>query len=58
VKAHFETLEDQASAKDTAGFEKTYRKVMNNCTVCHADTKHGFIQVKIPEYNPYPNLAY
>ncbi len=58
VEAHFEDLEKQAEAKDKKAFEATYRKVMNNCTVCHADTKHGFIQVKVPDYNPYPNIAY
>lgn len=58
VEAHFEDLEKHAESGDDRAFEATYRKVMNNCTTCHADTKHGFIQVKLPEYNPYPNLAY
>ena len=58
VESHFEDLEKHAESGDKKAFEATYRKVMNGCTVCHADTKHGFIQVKLPEYDPYPNLAY
>lgn len=56
ILPNLEKLEKAAASGDTESFEKTYRKTMNNCTSCHADTGHPQIRVKIPEYNPYPNL--
>jgi cytochrome c553 len=55
ILGQLETLETSVGS-DKAKFKKTYRSVMKQCTSCHADTEHGFINVKIPEYNPYPNL--
>ena len=55
IVSQLEPLESSLDSDDV-DFEKTYRSIMTECTSCHATTEHDFINVKIPEYNPYPNL--
>lgn len=51
-----EGLSAAAGESDIGGFEKTYTNIMDNCESCHADTGHDYLNLKKPEYNPYPNL--
>ncbi|RAL22337.1 hypothetical protein DL240_10840 [Lujinxingia litoralis] len=51
-----ERLEEAVDAGDQAIFEREYAAVFAQCNACHTATKHGFITVGRPEYNPYPNL--
>ncbi len=50
---HVATREGEREA-----FGETYEEVMEACESCHADTGHDFINLKEPEYNPYPNLDF
>lgn len=52
-----ETIEEAVEAGDTAKFEETYRATISSCNNCHAMTEHDYVNVTVPEYNPYPNLA-
>lgn len=45
-----ETLENNQD------FEAAYDAVIQQCNACHIATEHGFIKVKRPDFNPYPNL--
>jgi hypothetical protein len=58
VTDKLEGIEEAAAADNQKLFEKRYRAVITGCNGCHAETKHGFIKVKMPEYNPYPNLQF
>jgi hypothetical protein len=51
-----EELERAVEDSDSKAFEASYRQIMGNCNACHANTDHAFIQVGLPEYNPYSNL--
>lgn len=53
-----EDLETAVEDGDRDAFEDTYATIMENCESCHADTGHDYIDVKKPEYNPYPNLDF
>jgi hypothetical protein len=53
-----EKLETAVEEGDRDAFKDTYTAVMKNCEECHADTAHDYINVKKPEYNPYPNLDF
>lgn len=37
-------------------FRNAYCGIVAKCSQCHADSGYDFIDVKIPYYNPYPNL--
>jgi len=56
IVAPLEGLASAAEESDLSAFEGRYDAIMTNCESCHADTGHDFINVKQPEYNPYPNL--
>jgi hypothetical protein len=58
VTDRLEGIEEAAEANDQELFEKRYNVVTAGCNGCHAETKHAFIRVKKPEYNPYPNLQF
>lgn len=58
VESQFENLEASVEKGDTEAFEATYQTIMAKCTTCHVDTKHAFIQVKTPDYNPYSNVSF
>lgn len=58
VTDRLEGIEEAAADNNQALFEKRYNIVTDGCNGCHAETKHAFIRVKKPEYNPYPNLAF
>ncbi|MFB6350985.1 MAG: hypothetical protein ABEN55_23415, partial [Bradymonadaceae bacterium] len=51
-----EGLSKTVGKSDLGDFEKTYTNIMKNCESCHTATGHDFINLKKPEYNPYPNL--
>jgi len=38
-------------------FDKDYRRIVDNCSQCHADTGHDYLDVTMPTRNPYPNLS-
>lgn len=54
VGSRLEALEESVGSDED--FEQTYRAIMGKCGTCHTQTNHGFIQPRIPEYNPYPNV--
>ncbi|QDG50569.1 hypothetical protein FIV42_07425 [Persicimonas caeni] len=58
VTNRLEGIEEAVAAKNQEEFEKQYKAVVDGCNSCHAETKHAFIDVRIPEYNPYPNLKF
>jgi len=37
-------------------FREQYRETIERCNSCHTATEHGFLEVTVPERNPYPNL--
>ncbi len=43
--------------EDPDAFEKDYRAIVKNCSQCHADTGHDYLNVTMPTRNPYPNLS-
>ena len=49
-------LSTAVGESDLGKFDDVYHQIMKNCETCHADTGHDFINLKEPEYNPYPNL--
>ncbi len=56
VLSGLEGLEKAAEKGNVETFESRYQAVRRNCNTCHADTKHGFINVSQPTRNPYPNV--
>lgn len=58
VEAHFDALEKAVEDEDTKRFETLYTQMAARCTNCHLETDHGFLKVKKPDYNPYPNLEF
>ncbi|TXD37127.1 hypothetical protein FRC98_10350 [Lujinxingia vulgaris] len=51
-----EKIEEAIEAGDTATFEKEYDAVIAQCNACHTATKHDFIAIGRPQFNPYPNV--
>lgn len=58
VVGRLEGIENAVADQDQEKFEQLYETVTNGCNGCHAETKHAFIRVGAPEYNPYPNLKF
>ena len=58
VTNRLEGIEEAAEKNNQELFEERYDTVTDGCNGCHAETKHAFIKVKTPEYNPYPNLRF
>lgn len=44
-----EALEKHIENQDQAAFETSYQMLINSCNACHARTKKGFIQIKVPD---------
>lgn len=58
VEAHFGPLKKAVEDQDSERFEELYTQMTARCTTCHIETDHGFLKVKKPDYNPYPNLEF
>lgn len=58
VEAQFKPLEAAVVAGEKEEFRRIYTTVVANCNACHVETKHPFIVVSMPVYNPYPNLQF
>jgi hypothetical protein len=44
--------------KDRRAFEKAYDVVTDGCNACHDATNYGFVVLRRPASNPYPNQAF
>lgn len=56
VGSRAEKLEEAVEKGEREKFRELYKGTMEKCNSCHAATEHGFIEVQIPERNPYPNV--
>jgi hypothetical protein len=54
VLSKLEALETRID--DPEAFEQSYREIAQNCSSCHADTGHDYIDVTVPTRNPYANI--
>lgn len=45
-------------AADGAAFGTAYGELVTACNACHAATDHGFIQIVVPDGNPYPSQTF
>jgi len=50
------SLVDHVESGEQSEFRETYREVIGQCNECHDQTEHGFIEVGMPDRNPYANL--
>jgi cytochrome c553 len=53
-----ERLEESVKARDAAAFDLHYRALVDACNGCHHATKHGFIQITVPERSMFQNQRY
>lgn len=51
-----EKVEEAIEAGNSATFEREYDAVIAQCNACHTATKHGFIKIGRPAFNPYANV--
>lgn len=58
VLDRLDSLVEASEAGDRKAFEERYHQVMGGCNGCHVETNHAFIDVRLPEYNPYPSLHF
>ncbi|WP_164856270.1 hypothetical protein [Lujinxingia sediminis] len=56
VLPSLERIEEAVEAGDTATFEREYDAVITQCNACHTATKHAFIEIGRPAFNPYANV--
>lgn len=52
VEAHA----DSAAAR--AAFDAAYARLVLACNTCHVSARHGFVRIRVPEGNSYPNQAF
>lgn len=50
-----ERVGEAIEAADGAAFGTAYGDLVTACNACHAVTDHGFIQIVVPDGNPYPS---
>ncbi len=53
-----EAVEMTIDAKDLESFKIQFETLTQTCNTCHQLTKHDYIQIKVPEYNPYSNQIF
>jgi hypothetical protein len=53
-----ENLDISIDEKDLKGFEKNYLMLTNTCNACHKIAKHGFIQIKKPQFQSRHNQEF
>jgi hypothetical protein len=46
------------AAKNLVAFKSAYSALTAACNACHVAAKHDFLQIKIPDTNPYPNQEF
>lgn len=46
----------QTGNEESPPFNKLYKQMTADCSQCHADTGHDYLDVTLPTRNPYPNL--
>ncbi len=53
-----ERVGEAIEAADGAAFGPAYGELVTACNACHAATDHGFIQIVVPDGNPYPSQSF
>lgn len=53
-----EGVEKMIKEKDESGFIIQFKEMTQVCNACHQISKHDYIQIKVPEYNPYSNQVF
>jgi len=58
MKQNFALMDFAIKAGDQRQFRETFDKITTSCNNCHASTDNGFIVIKTPESNPFPNQEF
>ncbi len=53
-----EALEKSIKDEDIDSFESQFEALTVSCNTCHQLTNHEFIQIKVPDFNPYSNQMF
>ncbi len=56
--SQIEELETSVEAGNSPEFESGYLELVDRCNSCHQTSKHGFIQIKVPELSMFKNQEY
>ena len=46
------------AGKNPTAFKSAYTALTAACNACHVAAKHDFLQIRIPDTNPYPNQEF
>jgi hypothetical protein len=49
---------DAIHAQDRARFVAAYRDLTSACNRCHQSQRHGFVVIRVPQENPYPDQQF
>lgn len=58
MKQNFALMDFAIKAGDQRQFRETFDKITASCNACHGSTENGFIVIKTPETNPFPNQEF
>jgi hypothetical protein len=58
MKQNFALMDFAIKAGDQRQFRETYDKITVACNACHASTENGYIVIKTPEANPFPDQEF
>lgn len=50
-----DSMKSSLETESLIKFKSNFNNLTQTCNICHKSTNHGFIQIKIPETNPFYN---
>ena len=58
INPFLDSIKKTIEEKDFNQFKNNYRLLTNTCNACHIANEHKYIEIKIPDFQPYANQIF
>jgi len=58
IKPSLDSVRKAVEEKNISQFKDSYKELTNTCNSCHIATNYEFIEIKVPDFQPYSNQVF